>query len=327
MTLLHPWALLLLPLALVPFLFKSYQGQIYSWLDMMPEDRVSDIANLVVKSMIATILACIVLALTAPQGPDQKIHKVGKGAQTVVVIDRSVSMDNPFAGDSTSGRAAEIKSAAARRLITSFINARPDDMIGVVGFTNSALHGVKITSSREAIFAAVNAATSSSINQTNIGAGLTEGMSLFDDIPSSGSRALVLLSDGAGKISPRVKQKISERITAQKLNLYWIVLREPDDISIFGKDQNYVTDNLPPVIELDQYFKSLKIKYKAYEADNPTALQSALQDIDSREKNVIQYTVSTPGHDYARDIIVVALVLSLLILIAKNLRVHSWKAA
>ncbi|MEZ0238708.1 MAG: VWA domain-containing protein, partial [Methylophilaceae bacterium] len=75
------------------------------------------------------------------------------------------------------------------------------------------------------------------------------------------------------------------------------------------------------------YFKSLKIKYRAYEADNPTALQSALQDIDAREKNVIQYSINIPGHDYARDLIMLALGLSLLLFMVKNLRVHSWKTA
>ena len=103
------------------------------------------------------------------------------------------------------------------------------------------------------------------------------------------------------------------------------MLREPDDISIFGKNEGYVS--VPPVIELNQYFKSLKIKYRAYEADNPTALQSALQDIDAREKNVIQYAVNMPGHDYARDLILLALGLCLLLFIVKNLRVHSWKTA
>ena len=327
MTLTHPWALLLLPLVLVPFWFKGHQGQMYSWLEIVPEDRFSDMANLVVKTVVATILASIVLALASPQGSDQKVQKVGKGAQTVVVIDRSVSMEEPFAGDSTSGRAAEIKSSAARRLITKFIHARPDDMMGVLAFTNSALYGVKITSNRDAIYSAINAATSSGINQTNIGVGLTEAVSLFDHIQSSGSRAIILLSDGAGKISPRVKQKIAEQLTSKKLNLYWIVLREPDDISIFTKDQKYTEENMPPSIALDQYFRSLKIKYKAYEADNPTALQSALQDIDSREKNVIQYSVSIPGHDYVRDLIILALVLSVFILIVKNLRVHSWETA
>jgi hypothetical protein len=232
-------------------------------------------------------------------------------------------MDHPFAGDTTSGRAAEIKSAAARRLITQFIDSRPDDMMGVVGFTNSALYGMKITTNRDAIHSAINAATGSAINQTNIGAGVTEAVTLFDNIQSSGSRAVILLSDGAGKLSPRVKRKIAEQLTNKKLNLYWIVLREPDDISIFTKEI-YTEDQVPDSIVLDQYFKSLKVKYKAFEADNPTALQSALQYIDSKEKNIIQYSVNIPGHDYSRNLIILALILSVFILIIKNLRVHSW---
>lgn len=326
MTLLHPWALLLLPLALTPFWLKSRQGRLYSWLDMVPRDRFSDYADLAVRALTALLLAALVFALASPQGPDIQVQKVGKGAQTAVVIDRSVSMEHPFAGDSMSGRTAEVKASAARRLITDFINARPDDMIGVVAFTNAALHGVKITSNRKAVFAAINAATSAGINQTNIGAGITQGVALFDRIPSSGARAIILLSDGAGKISPRVKQKIREQLIEKKLNLYWIVLREPDDISIFG-NQTYDPASLPAVIELDQYFKSLGIKYRAYEADNPGALQSALRDIDAREKNVIQYAVTLPGHDYTRDLIVLALALCGLLFIVKNLRVQPWKTA
>ena len=322
MTLLQPWALLLLPLASAPFLFKSHQGQMYSWLEIVPVDRVSDIANMVVKTISAMIILSIVLALSGPQGTDKKIQKVGKGAQTVFVIDRSVSMDHPFAGDSSSGRAAEIKSMAARRLITKFIDSRPDDMIGVVGFTNSALYGMKITSNRDAIHAAINAATGSALNQTNIGAGVTEGIALFDHIQSSGSRAIVLLSDGAGKLSPRVKHKISTQLASNKLNLYWIVLHEPDEISIFTPEE--YEEGKVPGIDLDHYFKSLKVKYKAFEADNPTTLQSALQYIDAKEKNDIQFTLNIPGHDYSRDLIILALMLSLCMLIIKNLRVHTW---
>lgn len=322
MTLLHPWALLLAPMILAPFVFKIHQGQLYSWLEIAPQDRVSDIANWIVKTIVALILFSLVLALASPQGASKKEQKVGKGAQTVFVIDRSVSMDHPFAGQTTSGRAAEIKSAAARRLITDFIDSRPDDMMGVVGFTNSALYGMKITTNRDAIHSAINAATGPALNQTNIGAGMTEAVSLFDSIQSSGSRAVILLSDGAGKLSPRVKRKISEYFVGKKLSLYWIVLREPDDISIFTKN-NYDEGNLPDSIALDRYFKSLKIKYKAFEADNPTALQSALQYIDSKEKNRIQYQVNIPGRDYAKDLIVLALVLSLLILIIKNLKVRA----
>jgi mxaC protein len=327
MTFLHPWSLLLLPLALIPFWLKSSQGQMYSWLEIAPKDTLSDIVDFAIKAMTALLIICIILAIAAPQGSERQVVRVGKGAQTVLVIDRSVSMDHPFAGDSTSGRVAEIKSAAARRLITGFIDARPDDMMGVVAFTNSALYGTKITANRQAIHAAIAAATSAGINQTNIGAGLTEAVALFDNIQSSGSRAIILLSDGAGKLSPRIKNKIREQMTARGLNLYWIVLREPDDISIFATDRIYEEGNEPPAIALDLFFKSLNIKYKAYEAHNPTTLQSAIQDIDAREKNIIQYAVTIAGRDYSRLFILAALVLGLALLITQHLRVPAWQSA
>lgn len=320
MVFLNPWALALLPIALAPFWLKSHQGKMYSWLDMVPEDTFSDRVNLAVKIITALLLASIVFALASLRGSDEKLQRVGKGAQTVMVIDRSVSMDHPFAGDS-SGHVAEIKSAAARRIITGFIDSRPDDMMGVVGFTNSALYGVKITTNRDAIHAAINAATSPSLNQTNIGSGLTEGVGLFDNIQSTGSRAIILLSDGAGKLSPRVKFLLSERLKKRNLSIYWIVLREPGEASIFSKEV-YEEERVPNSIQLHKYFLSLNLKYKAYEADNPETLQSAIADIDAREKKIIKYTETIAGYDYSRVFIIMALILALCILIIKNLRVH-----
>lgn len=318
---LHPWFLLLLPVAAVPFLLKSRHAQTYSWLQMVPSDPFSETANRLVKTATSLMLLCLVLALAGPQGPSHQEQKVGKGAQSVFVIDRSVSMDHPFAGQSTGGRAAEIKSAAARRLITAFIDSRPDDMMGVVGFTNSALYGMKITTNRDGIHAAIEAATGPALNQTNIGAGITNAVTLFESIPSTGSRAIVLLSDGAGKLSPRVKYQIRKQLVGKKINLYWIVLREPDDISIFTKN-TYEDDHLPEAIALDRFFQSLNIKYKAFEADNATALESALREIDAKERNVIQYAIMIPGHDYAKDLILVAMLLGLGLVLVKHIRVY-----
>ncbi len=320
MVFINPWALLLLPLALLPFWLKGHQGKVYTWLEMLPEDKLSDRLNLAIKVITSLLLASIVLALASPRGPDEKVQRTGKGAQTVMVIDRSVSMDHPFAGDN-SGHAAEIKSVAAHRIITQFIDSRPDDMMGVVGFTNSALYGTKITSNRDAIHAAIMAATSPSLNQTNIGAGLTEGVGLFDKIENSGSRAIILLSDGAGKLSPRVKYLLGERLKERKLSIYWIMLREPGEPSIFSKEE-YEEARIPNSIVLHKYFESLNLTYKAYEADNPETLQSAISDINAREKKTIKYTETIAGYDYSRVFIIIALILGLLILAIKNLRIH-----
>ena len=320
MNLLTPWALLLLTLALLPFWLKGHQGKVYTWLELMPEDKLSDRLNLAIKVTTSLLLVSIVLALTSPHGHDEKIQRIGKGAQTVMVIDRSVSMDHPFAGDN-SGHVAEIKSVTARRIITQFIDSRPDDMMGVVGFTNSALYGVKITTNRDAIHSAILAATSPSLNQTNIGAGLTEGVGLFDKIENSGSRTIILLSDGAGKLSPRVKYLLSNRLKERKLSIYWIMLREPGEPSIFSTEE-YEEDRVPNSIVLHKYFQALGLTYKAYEADNPETLQSAISDINAREKKAIKYFETIAGYDYSRVFIIIALILGLLLLAIKNLRIH-----
>ncbi|MCB5184922.1 VWA domain-containing protein [Methylobacillus gramineus] len=320
----YPWWLILLPLCFIPFWLKSRQGHLYSWITILPEDSLSRLMDKGLKGLMTLLLLSILLALAHPHGPEKVVQRIGKGAQTVMVIDRSVSMDHPFAGDVTSGSAAEIKSTAARRLITKFIDSRPDDMMGVVGFSNSALYGIKITNNRDAIHAAINAATSPSINQTNIGSGLTRAVTLFDNIDSTGSRAIILLSDGAGKLSPRVKATLQTTLKKNNLALYWIVLRQPDDVSIFSKNV-YDEDRVPTAVALDRYFQSLNIKYHAYEADNPATLQSAIQDIGSRENKTIQYPITIPGRNFSKDLALLALIFGTLILLFKNLRVYSWK--
>ena len=59
MTFLNPWALTLLPIISIPFLLKSSQGQIYSWLQIVPEDKVSNILELIVKIIICIYLEFI----------------------------------------------------------------------------------------------------------------------------------------------------------------------------------------------------------------------------------------------------------------------------
>ncbi|NCV08501.1 MAG: VWA domain-containing protein, partial [Actinobacteria bacterium] len=299
MTFSFPWILWFIPLAFIPLLFKEASLQYYSWNEMIPKDRLSRIIAMVLKFIATLILLTIILGLSGPHSLQREIEKTGIGAQIALVLDRSASMDDPFAGNDQS-KVGEMKSAAAARLITDFVNSRKNDMIGMASFSNSGMYVLPLTDNKNAIISAVRATAGNALFQTNIGSGLTTGAELFNKVPDSGSRAMILLSDGAGRIDAATQEKIKDWLGRFKISLYWIVLRQPGGISIFNTSFKARDDEpLPPQIELNEFFKTLHSPFQAYEAEDPKTLQKAIEDINQKEKKPIKYLEKIPGQDYS----------------------------
>ncbi len=324
MTLSFPWVLWFLPLAFIPLIFKETSLQYYSWNEMIPKDRLSSIIAIILKFIATLILITIIVGLSGPHSQQREIEKTGIGAQIGLVLDRSASMDDPFAGNDQS-KVGEMKSAAAARLITDFVTSRKNDMMGMVSFSNSAMYVLPLTDNKNAIIAAVRATAGNALFQTNIGSGLTTGAELFNKVPDSGSRAVILLSDGAGRIDAATQEKIKDWFGRLKISLYWIVLRQPGGISIFNTSFKARDDEaLPPQIELNEFFKSLNSPFQAYEAEDPKTLQKAIEDINQKEKKPIKYFEKIPGQDYSTHCFVTAALLMIALLTLKLIEVRSW---
>ncbi len=314
----HPLWLILLPLSALPFIASISDKTAISNIKIFEQDGISKKITMLCRSLMSLIIVLLIVILANPWSKSTFITEIGKGAQLVFLIDRSVSMAKPFIGDDDNK--SEIKSLAARRILKDFISQSPSDMIGIVGFSNSALYASKITKNRSYTYAAIDAATGSSINQTNIGSGITSGLFMFSEIETTGSQALVLLSDGAGKISKRVKERIAEMLNEKKINLYWIIIKEPNDVSLFSGN-TYLEGREPTVIKLDKFFQSLNTEYKAYEAENPDALSSAIADIDQKEKKPIKIERDIPGKNYNPSILKLLFVLIVSLIAIKNIKV------
>lgn len=324
----NAWLLWLLPLALLPLILERSHSRHYSWNEMLPHDALSDILGLILKILAVLALIFIVLGLAGPHTSEQKVEKIGVGAQIALVLDRSASMDDPFSGGGNDGKVGESKSGAASRLMTEFVKQRTNDMMGMITFSNSAMYVLPLTENRDAILAAIQATAGNSLFQTNIGSGLTSGASLFDDVPDSGSRAIILLSDGAGRVPAETQQKLKEWFERLHVSLYWIVLRQPGGISIF--DQNYKPDEdkaLPAEIELNNFFKSLKTPFTAYEAEDPKTLASAINDINQKEKKPIKYQQRIAGREFTQLCYILAALMIGLLIAVKYLEMRTWRQA
>ena len=320
-----PWMLLFLPLAFLPLLLERHHSRAYSWLEILPGDPLSNLIGIMLKVLASIALLFIIVGIASPHTAQQQIPKVGEGAQLALIMDRSASMDDPFSG-SSNGKAGETKSQAASRLMTQFVKQRKNDMFGMITFSNSATYVLPLTQNREAVLAAVQAAGGAALFQTNIGAGLSSGTSLFEKVPDSGSRAIILLSDGGGHIGADAQQRIRDWLDKYRISLYWIVLRTPGGISIFDETiKETYKDRIPPVeIELYDYFKTLRSPFHAYEAEDPKTLALAIEDINQKERKPIRYFEEIPGKDYSPYCFFLAALMIGLLLGVKYLEVRTW---
>lgn len=293
-----PWALVGLLLMLLPLLRSGMQATPYPWLEMLPADPLSQALTLLIRLLSMAAIAALVLGLSGVYLKEQKIERIGHGAHIVLLLDRSNSMDNTFAGKAPSG-SEQSKADAARRLLTEFVDQRSHDLIGVAEYSTSPLFVMPLTENKQAIRAAIAATAAPALAYTNISKGLGLALSFFENQPVSGSRIVLLVSDGAAVIDPESEAALRVLFKQQQIRLYWLFLRTENSPGIFEPPDDPKDDNAQsmPELYLHRFFASLNIPYQAYEAENPNAMQKAIDDIDRLEQLPLHYQEAIPKQD------------------------------
>jgi mxaC protein len=318
----RPEVLYLLPLVLVPVLLGLWRRQGYPSLDAVPEDHLSAVlARALQLAGIVGILACLG-ALGGLHTRGATIERTGKGAHIALLIDRSASMDNSFAGHQPSGE-EESKSAAARRLLKDFIKEREHDFVGVAAFSTSPMFVLPITDHKDAVIAAVDAMNRPGLAFTNVGRGLALALDMLQSSPADASRAVVLVSDGAAVIDRKVQDRLRAAFAERQMNLYWLFLRTEGSkgISYVPASDEEDTAQALPERHLDKFFKSLPANYRSFEAEDAEAIRKAINEISKLERRPITFFERIPQRDLSQYAAALALACVLLLLIAKGAEV------
>ncbi|MFT7414691.1 MAG: mxaC protein [Methylophagaceae bacterium] len=167
-----PLALYLLPLVVLPWFTRSQEKTIV-WSKFVPVDPLSNVIGLAFKTLTSLVLACLILSLAGPYLPEKKVDRIGEGAEVVVLVDRSRSMDNAFAIKGqllmVSVGKSDSKRRVAKKYLQEFIDKRPDDRFGFVLFSDKALDLLPLTYNKQTIRATVDAsAIGKGLSETNI---------------------------------------------------------------------------------------------------------------------------------------------------------------
>jgi mxaC protein len=313
-----PALLWLLPLAALPLLASLLTASGYPSLRAVPQDALSSVTGGALTLLGVLAIGMLIVGLAGPHSREHSTWQIGRGAHIALLIDRSSSMDNTFAGKQPSG-AEESKSSAARRILAAFARERSHDEIGVVAFSTSPILALPLTLRREAIAAAIAAIDRPGLAYTNIGLGLAMALSLFEDRNENMPRTVLLVSDGAALIDRRVQQALRTSFRQQPVHLYWLFLRTAGSPGIFPRpdEEGESTPQAMPERHLHKFFSELGIPYHVFEAENAGAVEEAIAEIGRLEASPIRFEERVPRRDFSFAVYAVAAGAVLVLLLAK----------
>ncbi len=176
-----------------------------------------------------------------------------------------------------------------------------------------------MTDHREAVRAAVQAIDRPGLGYTNIGRGLAMALSQFPAGGDVESRVILLVSDGAAVIDPRIQDQLRADFRKIRPNLYWLFLRARGSKGISDRPAPGESDTPQALPErhLDLFFKSLGISYRAFEAEGPAAVADAIAEIDRLERRPFRYAERIPREDLTDETLLVAAIATSLLFAAK----------
>jgi mxaC protein len=293
-----PWVLTGLLLALLPLFNTGMRSSSAPWLTLIPADALSVFVVCCLRLCGMAAIAGLILGMAGLHRTEQSRERIGHGAHVVLLLDRSSSMDNSFAGRAPNG-SEESKSTAARRLLTEFVKQRQSDLIGVAEYSTSPMFVMPLTENKNAVQAAIAATATPALGFTHVSKGLGMALSFFEQQAVTGSRIVLLVSDGAAAIDHDSEQKLRLWFKQQQVRLYWIFLRTAGSPGIFDQPEDSRDDNAQAMPEryLHQFFLGLGSPYQAYEAESPDALKQAIADINRLENLPMHYFERIPKQD------------------------------
>jgi mxaC protein len=327
----HPWLLLLLPLALLPLLRRRRDTLEFPSVAWLPPDRLGRIIGWLWPVFAVLAMASGILALAQPGRPQTQVQRTGKGAEILVLLDRSRSMDDHMLPanwreiDPTillyhKGRQ---KAEVARELLAQFVARRPDDRFSLMYFSTRPLSVVPFTQHDAVMQAGIAAgATGRGLADTEVGRALIAGIAQFDQRAYSGSRIMLLVSDGGAHLDEETRKRIRLGLARNRIALYWIYLRSYNSAMLDTNDPRW--DNAPE-IALHRFFQSLQTPYRAYQAEEPGDLSRAVADVGRQQNLPLDFMEQIPRQDYSRYFIAFAAFSCALLLLYRSMLLRSWR--
>jgi mxaC protein len=273
-----------------------------------------------------------VIALAGLGKPQTQVARVGRGAEILVLMDRSRSMDDHMLPSDWRKYDRSVllhhlargqpKAKVARDLLAKFVAERPDDRFALMFFSTKPLSVVSFTQHDEVVQAGIAAADiGRGLSNTEVGRALLAAIAEFDRRAYSGSRIILLVSDGGAYLDEPTRQRVLAGLARNRVALYWIYLRSYNAPTL---DHSEPDRENAPEMALHNFFQTLRTPYRAYQAEVPEDLEKAVADVGRQQNFPLDFLEEVPRQDYSRRFVAAAAICCLLLLLGRSLALRSW---
>src|SRR3984957_912199 len=329
----HPWVLLLLPLGVLPILPAPSDTLLFSYLPWLPADPAGQIVGWLRTAFAVLAIASIVVGLAAPGRPQTQVVRTGRGAEIVVLIDRSRSMDqrmlpsdwrtiDPIIRTQQAWNRGPQKSRTARELLSHFVEKRPEDRFSLMFFSGGPLPVVPFTQHGEVVQAGItDGGTAPRLSNTDGGRALLAAIAESDTRESTGSRAVLLVSDGGAQLDPPTRQRITAGMRRNRIALYWLYLRSINGASLDDNDPDAAAI---AEVAMHRFFQSMGTPYHPYQVSEPKDLVQAVAEVGGQQNLPLDYLEQVPRRSYERACFALGALACLALLGFSALQLRSW---
>ena len=239
-----PWLLFLLTLALLPLLPNRQDSLPFPRISLIPVDTVGQQLHRLWQCVAVLTIALLIVGLAGPNSAERVVERIGRGAELTILLDRSASMDGmvrrPQVKDYQLTQVQMTKNGIAREALSWLLAQRPENRYSLLLFSVVPMRITDFTDDTGLLQAGLDAsAIGRGPKETNMGAALLSAIEGFDQRPYTGSRALLLVSDGGARLDEETRTRIKTGLQRNKISLYFIYVQSginSPDFDLVGTD-------------------------------------------------------------------------------------------
>ena len=156
-----------------------------------------------------------------------------------------------------------------------------------------------------------------------MGSALLVAIGEFEGRPYSGSRVILIVSDGGAQLDEPTRERIRAGLVHEKIALYWVYVRSGPNSPDLTAGTNTVYGSAEEQA-LHDFFRTLKTPYHLYQTDDSEAMAAAMAEIDRQQNFPLSYHERVPRRDFGASFHLAALLCCAGLLACRALQLRSW---